>query len=69
MSEYPKPWHNLDPEEWPHVEARIRRLISTYSENPRHQRRVKQLRLLLPAPFPAPKLETDFPRVGGRKRF
>jgi len=39
------------------MEARIRKVISSHQNNPRHRRRVNKLRWLVPAPLPELKLE------------
>lgn len=58
MSEFPEPWHRIDPAEWPAVGRRIRSLIRAADagklELPAGM--VAGLRRVLPPPLPAPKL-------------
>jgi len=59
VSEYSKPWHNIDPSEWANLEARMRMVISSHQNNPRHRRRVNALRMQLPVPSPEMKMDGD----------
>jgi hypothetical protein len=58
MSEFPDPWHRIDPAEWPAVGRRIRSLIRAAGAGgldlPADM--IAGLRRALPPPLPAPKL-------------
>jgi hypothetical protein len=63
VSEYPQPWHRLDPAEWPATERRIRNVISAVESGrlPLPKNLVGTLRFMLPAPRPTPKLRPLLP--------
>jgi hypothetical protein len=63
VSEYPKPWHNLDPADWPSAERRIHKVISSVETGKlRMPKKVlESLRMQLPTPYQESKFEQDIP--------
>jgi hypothetical protein len=56
VSEFPEPWHRIDPAIWPRVQERINKLISSPQTKPDQ---VKKLRRLEKAPRRDSRLEPD----------